>query len=70
MTDRHVGCYTADQARERAEDLSQKAYRPSKDQIDGLAAEFLASPGWRRPPLPPRSRRAAEQFLNRTGGGF
>jgi len=69
-TDRHVGWYAADQARERAEDLSQKAYRPIKDQIDGLAAEFLASPGWRQNASAPARKAAAEPFLIARADGF
>ena len=62
-TDRHVGWVAANQARERAEELTEKAYRPVKDQVDGLAAEFLASPGWRQAASSRARKAAAEEFL-------
>lgn len=36
----------AQQARDRADDLAAEAYRSVLEQMDSIAAEFLASPGW------------------------
>jgi hypothetical protein len=60
----------AQQARDRAEDLAAKAYRPLLEQMDSLAAEFLASPGWQQNSGAGLRKKAAEQFLIPRADGF
>ena len=69
-TDRYVGRTAAEQARERAEGLSAEAYRPVKDQLENLAAELLASPGWRQAASARGRMAAATEFLIARVNGF
>jgi hypothetical protein len=69
-TDRHVGWDAAERARERAEELSDEAYRPIRGQLDDIAAEFLASPGWKQAASAGARKKAAEQFLISRADGF
>ena len=69
-TDRYVGWDAARQARERAEDLSDAAYRAIWDQLDDLAAEFLACDGWQHAASSGARKKAAEQFLVTRADGF
>ena len=69
-TDRHVGWYAAQRARERAEELSDEAYRTIQTQVDDLAAEFLVSPGWQEAASAGARKKAAEQFLISKANGF
>jgi hypothetical protein len=69
-TDRHVGWDAAERARERAEELSDESYRPIKGQLDDIAAELLASPGWQQAAAAGARKKAAEQFLISRADGF
>jgi hypothetical protein len=69
-TDRPVGWDAAERARERAEELSDRAYRTVQGQLDDLAAEFLASPGWQQAASAGTRKKAAEQFLVSKADGF
>jgi hypothetical protein len=69
-TDRHVGWDAAERARERAEELSDEAYRTAQGQLDDLATEFLASPGWQQAASAGARKKAAEQFLISKADGF
>jgi len=69
-TDRHVGWDAAERARERAEELSDRAYRTVQEQLDDLAAEFLASHGWQQAASAGARKKAAEQFLVSKADGF
>jgi hypothetical protein len=60
----------AERARERAEELSDQAYRSVQGQLDDLAAEFLASPGWQQAASAGARKKAAEQFLVSKADGF
>jgi hypothetical protein len=68
--DRHVGWDAAERAWERAEELSDESYRPIKGQLQDIAAEFLASPGWRQAASAGARKKAAEQFLISRADGF
>jgi hypothetical protein len=69
-TDRHVGWDAAARARERAEELSDEAYRTIQGQLGDLAADFLTSPGWQQAASAGARKRAAEQFLISRANGF
>lgn len=69
-TDRHVGWDAAERARERAEELSDGAYRTIQGQLDDLAADFLASTGWQQAASAGARKKAAEQFLISKADGF
>jgi hypothetical protein len=69
-TDRNVGWDAAERARERAEELSDEAYRTIQGQLGDLAAEFLASPGWQQAASAGARKKAAEQFLTSRADGF
>jgi hypothetical protein len=60
----------AQQARDRADDLAAEAYRPILQQMDRLAEEFLASPGWQQNASADFRKKAAEQFLIPRADGF
>jgi hypothetical protein len=60
----------AQHARDRADDLAAEAYRPVLEQIDSVAAEFLASPGWQQNASAGLRKKAAEQFLIPRADGF
>jgi hypothetical protein len=68
--DRHVGWDAAERARERAEELSDEAYRTVQGHLDDLAAEFLAGPGWQQAASAGARKKAAEQFLISKTDGF
>ena len=53
-----------------AKDQSATAYNAVWDQLDEVAAEFLASPGWQKSASPAGGKKAAEQFLASRAGGF
>jgi hypothetical protein len=67
-TDRQVGWDAAERARERAEELSDESYRPIKGQLDDIAAEFLASPGWQQAASAGARKKAADPADLRRGG--
>jgi hypothetical protein len=69
-TDRHVGWDAAERARERAEELSDEAYRTIQGQLGDLAAEFFVSPGWQQAASAGARKKAAEQFLTSRADGF
>ena len=46
------------------------AYNALWDQVDELAAELLASPGWQKSASPAGYRRAAEQYLASRADGY
>lgn len=60
----------AQQARDQADDLVAEAYRPVLEQIDSIAAEFLASRGWQQNASAGLRKKAAEQFLIPRADGF
>lgn len=60
----------AQRARDRADDLAAEAYRPLLEQMDRLAEEFLASPGWQQNSSADFRKKAAEQFLIPRADGF
>lgn len=69
-TDRFIGFGAADLARRRAEELSEEAYAPVRDRLEALAAEFLASPGWREAASAAARKKAAEPFLASRADGW
>lgn len=69
-TDRHVGFMAADLARQDAEALPEEAYRSVREQLAGLAAEFLASPGWQQAASAAARKQAAEEFLAARADGW
>lgn len=69
-TDHYTGFGAADLARRRAEELSEQAYRPVKEHLESLAAEFLASPGWREAASAAARKKAAESFLSSRADGW
>lgn len=69
-TDGHVGWDAAERARKGAEELSDGAYRAVQGQLDDLAAEFLASPGWQQAASAGARKKAGEQFLISKADGF
>jgi len=69
-TDSRVAWEATDRAVKLAEELAEDAYRPVKDQLDELAAELLASPGWLQSRSPAGRKEAAGQFLSSRAEGF
>jgi hypothetical protein len=69
-TDREVRWDAAALAAEMAKEQSAAIYSALWDQLDEVAAEFLASPGWQKSAGPAGRERAAEQFLASRAGGF
>ena len=68
--DHYAGWEAVQRAQARAEELSGVAYRTVAGQLDDLAAEFLASPGWRQAAAAGARKKAAEQFLISRADGF
>ena len=68
-TDREARWDAAARATELAREQSAAAYNATWDQLDEVAAEFLASPGWQKSASPAGRKKAAEQFLASGGAG-
>lgn len=69
-TDSRVTWEAVDRALKLAEKLADDAYRPIKGQLDELAAEFLASPGWQQSASSAGREEAAGEFLISRADGF
>ena len=69
-TDREVRWDAAARAEEMAREQAEAAYDAIWDQLDEVAAEFLASPGWQKSATPAGREKAAEKFLASRAGGF
>jgi hypothetical protein len=69
-TGREVRWDAAARAAEMARDQSTAAYNALWDQVDELAADLLASPGWQKSASPAGHKKAAEQFLASRAGGY
>ena len=69
-TERHVGWDAVARAMELAQQQSSQTHRAIWDQLDEVAAEFLASPGWQQSASSAGRKKAAEQFLTSRADGF
>jgi hypothetical protein len=69
-TDQWVGWDAVREACDRAQQVTEAAYRQLEDRLDDLAAELLASPAWQQASSPAVRRQAAGRFLIPHADGF